>query len=487
VEPVDHPATVRVLLVGPSSYLGRRLLPRLLDDPRVALRVLATSRKVLGEAAGRVPDLVEGDPTDPRVLLRAAEGIDVAFYPIGFVAVDAEFDRLSRGFPARFRDACIEAGVRRIIYLGARLGTATDAALPTLGSAGAILSDRPDLIQTIWFHAEFILGSGSMLFEALRHLVQKLPLVPVPRWMETPISAIGVRDVLDYLLCAVHAPLEGSIEVPIGLDPLRFRDMLSATASAMGLRRVIVPVPVRAERLSPYLLMLLTPFSTRMAGLFIEMMETETETAAGSSTETARRVFPDVVPAPFEVAVGRAIAAIEQEQVVSRWTDSMGIGFRSNVEEEMAESVFRDVRRESFGAVPPEQVFRAVSSIGGRQGWFRFTPLWRIRALMDKLAGGFGDTVGRRTDTELRVGDLLDVWRVIDFEPNRRLLLAAHMKTFGKAWLEFRIEGDTLVQTAYHYPKGLMGRLYWYSMLPFHAFIFPDMVRGIIREATDRS
>lgn len=480
---MDPLPKTRVLLVGPSSYLGRRLLPRLLDDPRVSLRVLATNRKVLGDAAERVPDLLEGDPTDPRTLLRAAEGIDVAFYPIGFVAADPEFDRLSRGFPARFRDACIEAGVRRIIYLGAGARIATDDSPVTLGSAGTILGDRPDLIQTIWFRAEFVIGSGSLLFEALRHLVQKLPVVPAPRWMDTPMSAIGVRDLLDYLCRAVHVPLDGSVEVAVGLAPLRFRDMLAITASAMGLRRAIIPVPIRARWLSPYLLMLVSPFSTRLAQRFLETVETEAGTGAGPTTETARRLFPEVTPAPFQVAVARAVDAIEQEQVVSRWTDSMGVGYRSNVEEEMAESVFRDVRRESFGTVPPEQVFRAVSSIGGRRGWFRFTPLWRIRALMDKLAGGFGDSVGRRADTELRVGDLLDVWRVVDFEPDRRLLLAAHMRTFGKAWLEFRIEGDTLVQTAYHYPKGLMGRLYWYSMLPFHAFIFPDMVRGIIREA----
>jgi len=169
--------------------------------------------------------------------------------------------------------------------------------------------------------------------------------------------------------------------------------------------------------------------------------------------------------------------------VVSRWTDSLGRIPPSVTEEEISRSVFRDVREERFAGVAPEKIFRAVKSIGGKQGWFTFDLLWRIRGAADKIIGGYGASVGRRTETDLRVGDVLDVWKVIDLRENRRLLLEAQMKVEGKAWLEFRIEGDTLVQTAYHYPKGLLGRIYWYSMLPFHAFIFRDMVRGIVRKA----
>jgi hypothetical protein len=201
------------------------------------------------------------------------------------------------------------------------------------------------------------------------------------------------------------------------------------------------------------------------------------------STEAAGRLFPEVAPVPFDVAVARAVETIEQEEVVSRWTDSIGTVSRSNPDEEISRSVFRDVRREGFGDIPPRRIFRAVKSIGGGHGWFRFDLLWRIRGLADKLAGGFGTSVGRRTEGNLRVGDILDVWKVIDLREDRRLLLEAHMKVAGKAWLEFRIDGNTLVQTAYHYPKGLLGRMYWYSMVPFHAFIFRDMIRSIIREA----
>jgi len=473
-----------VLLPGPTSYLGRRLLLRLLKRPDLHLRVLVMDRRGLGDLAAAIPEIVEGNPADPGVLEKAVEGIHVAFCPVRFVSADPAFEALSRIFPERFRDACIAAGVRRIVYLGP-LGrnVAGNASLAQMFQTGEVLSERADRIQAIWFRAGFILGSGSLLFEALRNLVQKLPVLPTPRWMEARVSAIGVRDVLDYLVRAIHLPIEGSVEVEIGLEPRSFRALLSDTASAMGLRRLFLPVPFRATRFSPVVLMLLTPFSTRLAGLFIEMVETLDTTAGEVSDETARRLFPEIQPASFEVAMRRVIQAIEQEQVVSRWTDSMGTLPDANVEQEMSRSVFRDVRRERFEPIPPERVFRAVTSIGGKRGWFSFDLLWRLRGLMDKLGGGFGGSVGRRTESDLRVGDVLDVWRVIDLQPDRRLLLAAHMNTFGKAWLEFRLEGDELIQTAYHYPKGLMGRLYWYSMLPFHAFIFPDMIRSILRQA----
>jgi uncharacterized protein YbjT (DUF2867 family) len=475
---------IRVLLPGPTSYLGRRLMFKLLDRPDVRLRVLIVDRTHLGDAAEAIPEIVEGDPRDAEVLRRATEGIDVAFYPVRFVGSDAEFEERRRVFPAMYRDACIRAGVQRIIFLGPYVREAAgNEPLKSMVDIGGILSACPDRILTVWFRAGLILGSGSLLFEALRNLAQKVPVLPTPRWMEPEFTVIGVRDVLEYLMHAIHVPLDRSVEVEIGLEPRSFRDMLSETARVMGLRRIFLPIPIGAKRLSPVVLMLLTPFSARLSVLFLQILGTVGKAHAGMSTATAKRLFPEVSPAPFHIAVARAIETIEHEEVISRWTDSIGTVSRSNPDEEISRSVFRDVRRESFGKIPPQKIFRAVKSIGGEQGWFGFDLLWRIRGVMDKLAGGFGDSVGRRAESNLRVGDILDVWRVIDLRENRRLLLEAHMKVAGKAWLEFRIEGDTLVQTAYHYPKGLLGRLYWYSMLPFHAFIFPDMIRSIIRRA----
>jgi uncharacterized protein YbjT (DUF2867 family) len=483
-EKMAEDGTIRVLLPGPTSYLGRRLMFKLLGRPEVRLRVLIMDRTRLGDAAEAIPEIVEGDPLDAEVLRRATEGIDVAFYPVRFVGADAEFEERRRVFPEMYRDACIRAGVQRIIFLGFHGGEAAgNGPLKAMADIGGILSACPDRIRTVWFRAGLILGSGSLLFEALRNLAQKMPILPTPRWMEPEFTVIGVRDVLEYLIQSIHVPLDRSVEVEIGLEPRSFRGMLSETARIMGLRRVFLPIPIGAKRLSPFVLMLLTPFSARLAAMFLQILDMVGRTRGGMPMETARSLFPEVTPAPFHVAMARTIEALENEEVISRWTDSIGTASRSNPEEDISRSVYRDVRRESFGKIPPQKIFRAVKSIGGDQGWFRFDLLWRIRGLMDKLAGGFGDSVGRRTESNLRVGDILDVWRVIELRENRRLLLEAQMKVAGKAWLEFRIEGDTLVQTAYHYPKGLLGRLYWYSMLPFHAFIFPDMIRSIIRQA----
>jgi len=473
-----------VLLAGPTSYLGRRLMAKLLDRPNVRLRVFVVDRRNLGEFAGNIPEIVEGNLLDGEALGKATEGIEVAYFPVRFLGTDPEFERQGKLFAQLFRDACIRAQVRRIVFLGpySREGVANETVRAMI-DIGETLCARPGEIQVVWLRAGFILGSGSLLFETLRNLAQKMPVLLTPRWMDTRITVIGVRDILEYLIEAIDFPLDRSVEVEIGLTPRSFREMLADTARVMGLKRAYIRFPIGARRLSPIILMILTPFSARLSALFISMLIEAGKTHGNISPEGARKYFPGVSPAPFDVAVARAIEAIELKEVVSRWTDSMGRLPASNTEEEISRSIFRWVQEANFGDIPPQKVFDAIKSIGGQHGWFHFDILWRIRGLMDKLAGGFGISVGRRMESELRVGDILDVWRVLDMRENRRLLLEAQMKVAGKAWLEFRIDGNTLVQTAYHYPKGLLGRLYWYSMVPFHVFIFRDMIRSIIRQA----
>jgi uncharacterized protein YbjT (DUF2867 family) len=483
-DPMGENGKTNVLLAAPTSYLGRRLMLKLLTKPEVRLRVLVADRRNIGNFPGAAPEIVEGNIFDEGVLRRAAEGIDAAYFPVRFLGTDPEFDRQVKVFAGKFRDACAAEGVGRIVFLGVL--TREDAGNETVQSmieTGEILSARPERIPTVWLRAGFIVGSGSLLFDVLRNLVQKLPVLPTPRWMETRISVIGARDLQEYLVQAIGIPLSGNIEVEVGLPPRSVRDMLAATARVMGLSRVFLRVPVKAKRLSPAVLMLLTPFSSHLSSMFIRMVVAAGKTHGTISQGNARRHFPGIVPATFEEVVSRAVEAIGQEEVVSRWTDSIDPVAASGEEERMARSMFRDVRRESFGTVPPEKIFRAVKSIGGKAGWFYFDVLWRVRGALDKLFGGYGGSVGRRVEEELRVGDILDVWKVTDLREGKRLLLKARMKVGGEAWLEFRIEGNTLVQTAYHSPSGLRGRLYWYSMVPFHAFIFRDMIRGIVRRA----
>jgi len=251
----------------------------------------------------------------------------------------------------------------------------------------------------------------------------------------------------------------------------------------MGLKRFFVPLPVEARWLCSFGLMFTSPFSFAFSSFLIRILQTVEPVPLQMEQENARHYFPDISPLLLKTVVEKAIDAIGREQVLSRWTDSLAGSSTSYDEQDLGKSLFRDIKTKCFSDTPKQRIYHAFTSIGGRRGWFSFDILWRIRGVFDKLSGGFGTSLGRRVESELRVGDLLDVWKVIDLQKDRRLLLEAHMKVFGRAWLEFRIEGNTLIQTAYHYPNGLMGRLYWYSMLPFHFFIFTDMIENIIRRA----
>jgi uncharacterized protein YbjT (DUF2867 family) len=475
---------MKVLLTSATGYLGRRLKNRLLEEDNVRLRLLVRDARHVSESTRLKVETVEGDIRDKEAARRAVEGVDVVYYPIRFLGAlwEPEFDSSS---VQSFRDVCIEAGVRRLVYVGLNVSEATPIKLlRNVIESGEILSACPEKIQTVWLRAGVLLGSGSVIFELLRNIVQKIPIIIAPPWMDAKISPLGVADVVEYLARVKDLEAKENLRIDIGSEQRSFKEMLKESADVMGLRRVFVSLPFTARRLSSFLLMLATPFSYGLSSVFIQAMQSgalsPARTADGAA---AKRYFPGITPLPFRDALQRAILEIEKDQVTSRWVDTLGDFFYVSSEEDIARAVYRDVRSMCFGDLPPFKIFRAVKSIGGRRGWFTFDFLWRIRGFLDKLAGGYGTAMGRRAASDLRVGDLLDVWKVVDLKEGERLLLEAQMKVFGKAWLEFKIEGDRLIQTAYHYPKGLLGRVYWFSMFPFHAFIFRDMIRNIIREA----
>jgi uncharacterized protein YbjT (DUF2867 family) len=478
---------VHILLTRPDSYLGVRLMYRFLGDPDVRLRLLTRdARRIDEEASGRA-EIVEGDPLDAETLARAVKGIDVAYFPTRFLRSDFVNAGRNRRFARLFRDACIDAGVGRIVFLGVRGRKGEDTGHPfrSLAEIGEILSARPEAIRTVCLSNDYILGSGSLLFEAVRGMARNAPVLLAPRWMNATPAVTGVADTIEYMVRAARLPRDRSIVVDIGLPPVSIRDLVSRTAEAMGRKLRILPVPGIGRRASTLLLTLASPLSWRLASSLIGTLARQGRAETGSPEEDARAVFPEVSPIPVDRAIRRALLAIDEDRVASRWTDSLAGQARTDADAAMAGAKFCDVRRERFGPIPPHRIFRAVTSIGGSAGWFTFDILWQIRGFIDKLAGGYGTAVGRRTATGLRVGDFLDVWRVVDLQEDKRLLLEAQMKVAGKAWLEFRIEGDTLVQTACHVPEGIAGHLYWYSMLPFHAFIFSDMIRSIVRRATE--
>ncbi|MFH7325328.1 SDR family oxidoreductase [Desulfurivibrio sp. C05AmB] len=472
-----------VMITGATGYIGRRLQERLLARGDCAVRLLVRNRHKVGGGVRNQVEIVEGDTFDPAGLDRALAGVETAYYLIHSMGAGADYDRLDRQSAVNFRDAAIRQGVKRIIYLGG-LGVKESASKHLLSriETGEILSARPGEIQTIWFRAGVIIGSGSASFEIIRHLAQKLPLMVTPRWIKTRTQPIAVDDVLAYLVAALNLDYPGNLVVDIGSESSDFRAMLLKAAEIMGLRRFIIPVPVLSPRLSSYWLVLFTPVPYAIAAALVEGLRSETLV----QNDHARRFFPQIQPISYEEAVKQALAEIERQQVLSRWCDSSaGVICDIGGEEEMSSAFLRDRRVVDCGDLPPAAVFAAASSIGGERGWFTYNFLWRMRGFIDKAAGGYGLNRGRRHPTELRIGDALDFWKVADLKPGKRLLLAAQMKVPGKAWLEFDIQKGQLIQTAHFYPNGVWGRLYWYTVLPLHALVFGDLARSILARARE--
>ena len=471
----------KILITGATGYIGRRLKERLLKRSDLAIRLLVRNRNKVRSSVAHQVEIVEGDTFDRAALGQALQGVDVAYYLIHSMGSGKDFEERDRRSAENFRDACIEAGVKRLIYLGG-LGVKETASKHLLSriETGEILSSQPERLKVIWFRAGVIIGAGSASFEIIRNLVQKLPIMVTPKWVSTRTQPIAVDDVLSYLASAITVEVQGSLIVDIGAAALNFRQMMLKAAKVMGLKRILIPVPVLSPKLSSYWLILFTPIPFQMAAALVEGLKSETVVL----NDHAMRFFAAIKPLSFENAVRMALDEMEQDLVVSRWCDSSG-GAVCDVkdQDDTNTAIFRDRRVIPLGNISRSRVFRSVMHIGGQQGWFSYHFLWYLRGLIDKLSGGSGLNRGRRVRGDLRVGDALDFWKVADIRENKRLLLFAQMKLPGKAWLEFDIQPDQLVQTAHFLPRGLLGRLYWYSVLPLHNLVFGDLARQVMARA----
>lgn len=468
-----------VLITGATGYIGRRLKKKLLDSGNYDVRLFVRNKnKVRAAMLDRV-DVREGTTFDVPSLNNALEGVDTAFYLIHSMGTTDDYSRLDRDSAENFRTACIACGVRRIIYLGG-LGVKENASEHLLSriETGEVLSAQSEQIQTIWLRAGVIIGSGSASFEIIRNLCQKLPVMITPRWVRSRTQPIGVNDVLAYLEKSINLDVEADTVVDIGSEELSFKQMMKQASEVMGLKRFLFPVPVLSPRLSSYWLILFTPIPYKLASALVEGLKSETIL----QNDNAKMLYPDIKPAPFRETVSEAIDELEQNQVLSRWCDSSAqVACDIKDFDSPESSILRDVRIVPFGADRTQaDVFNSVCELGGLNGWYKYHVLWVIRGAMDKVVGGYGLNRGRRSGDELRMGDALDFWKVVDIKPGKRVLLYAQMKVPGKAWLEFDVQSDQLVQTAHFLPRGLLGRLYWYSVLPFHYFVFTDLARTVV-------
>jgi len=470
---------MKVLLTGATGYIGRRLKNRLLEDERIDLRLLVRNKKSISPSAKKRVDVIEGDSFDKKALQKALNGIDVAYYLIHSLS-QSNYKELDRQSAQNFVDVAAQCGVKRIIYLGG-LGVKNENTSEHLLSrieSGEVLSSNPK-VQTIWIRAGVIIGSGSASFEIIRNLTEKLPIMTTPKWVSTKAQPIAVDDVLSYLQGAIDVEVEKNLIVDIGAQQLSYREMMEGTAKALGLKRYIIPVPFMSINISSYWLNLFTPVPYSVAKALIEGLKSEVVI----QNDHAQKYFPQIKPLSYIDAVKQAVEEIQANQVLSRWNDNGGKVWDEVHEREFSDAIFVDRKVADIKDIDPSKIYQSFTSIGGTHGWFDYDFLWEIRGIMDKLIGGVGLKRGRRSECDLRTGDCVDFWKVVDLQANERLLLFAQMKLPGKAWLEFKIKDNKLIQSAYFYPKGVWGRLYWYTLIPLHYLVFKNMINNIIKRA----
>jgi uncharacterized protein YbjT (DUF2867 family) len=488
--PRDDGSAPRALVLGATGYVGGRLAPRLLAGGW-RVRVLSRSAERIRALpwADRV-EIVEGDAADPVALAEATEDVDALFHLVHSMSSGGDFGALDRDIANAVAETASAAGVRRIVYLGGLHpeGIKLSRHLASRVEVGEILLASG--VPTLVLQAGVIIGSGSASFEMVRHLTEVLPYMPAPRWVMNRIQPIAVRDVLHYLLAAARADpsIGGAVDIG-GPDVLRYGQMMNGYAVEAGLpQRGIAALPVLTPRLASLWVGLVTPVPSAIARPLVESLQNDC--VMGDHAVDGILPPPEAGLTPYREAVRLALGRIEIDDVETSWVDSRVPQAPSDPlpsdPDWAGRTVFTD-RRARTTTADRDSVWSVITQIGGTNGWPSGSLLWAMRGIMDRVAGGVGLQRGRRARTRLAVGDALDVWRVEALEPGRLLRLRAEMKVPGSAWLELGIEdspvGISYVQRAVFFPRGLSGRLYWLSMLPFHGVIFSGMVSRIIATA----
>jgi len=444
-----------ILIAGATGYVGGQLLQALLVAGH-RVRCLARRPESLRVQCPAEVEVVAGDVLDAASVRAGMEGVHTAYYLVHSMGSAGSFEEEDRAAARIFGDAARQAGVHRIIYLGG-LGSTSQklsAHLRSRHEVGEIL--RSSGVPVIEFRASVVIGAGSLSFEMIRALVERLPVMIAPRWVSVPAQPIAIADLVQYLLAALDLPSGSNRVFEIGgPDRVSYGGLMREYARQRGLKRLVISVPVLTPRLSSLWLGLVTPLYVRVGRKLIDSIRHATVVEDTSALgEFAIR------PIGFREAIAAALRTPGQGLVDSR---SIGV------------------------PVPPEKAFEPIRRIGGATGWYYADWLWHLRGAMDRMVGGVGLRRGRRDPADLRVGDTVDCWRVEILEPSRRLRLAAEMRLPGRAWLEFEVTGDsagsTIRQTASFDPVGLLGRAYWYAVYPLHQFVFNGMLRGIAAAA----
>lgn len=476
---------MKILLTGSTGYIGRRLLPVLLNAGHQVVCCVREKRRFPDDGIYSHPAITvhEIDFLNSSIPPQELMDIDCAYYLIHSMSTSqGDFEDLEARSAQNFIDFVGKTMAKQIIYLGGITNdTALSKHLRSRNHVQSILSSGNIPLTTL--KAGIIIGSGSASFEIMRDLVEKLPVMIAPKWLNTKSQPIGIRNVLEFLSGVLLKQETYNMTYDIaGPDVLTYKEMLLQFAEVRGLKRWIFTIPVMTPKLSSYWLYFVTSTSYNLAVNLVNSMKVE---VIAQNNDLAQKL--GITPISYRDAVKLAFQKIEQNSVVSSWKDALVSSYTDNIllthinVPEQGCFVDRRMIKIDHNA---DIVLENIWSVGGERGWYYANWLWKIRGFLDKLLGGVGLRRGRTHPTTIYTGDTLDFWRVLAADrPNRRLLLYAEMKLPGEAWLEFsmkeKADGTYLTQTATFRPKGILGRLYWYIVLPFHFFVFNGMIRNI--------
>ena len=478
---------MKILLTGATGYIGKRLLPVLIEQGHTVVCCVRNRNRFPSEGVYNHPNvsLFEIDFLKDIPSPKLIKDIDAAYYLIHSMSSNIkEFGSLEEKSANNFIKLIEQSSAKQIIYLGGITNEEKlSKHLASRKKVEEILSQSNIPLTSI--KAGIIVGSGSASFEIIRDLVEKLPVMVTPKWLNTRHQPIAIRNILQYLSGVLLQPETFNKSYDVGgPDVLSYKEMLLQFAEVRGLKRFIFTVPIMTPRLSSYWLYFVTSTSYMLAINLVNSMKIE---VVAKDNELEKML--NIQPHAYKLAVRLAFQKIEQNNVISSWKDSLISSYSDNSLLEHinvpTNGCFLD-KREKEITPDVEQVLDNIWSIGGERGWYYGDWLWHLRGFLDKLAGGVGLRRGRTNLQKINTGDTLDFWRVLAADKqNKRLLLYAEMKLPGEAWLEFNIinkdEKYFLKQTATFRPKGLFGRLYWYLVLPFHYFVFDGMAKNIVR------
>jgi uncharacterized protein YbjT (DUF2867 family) len=481
----------RILIAGASGYVGGRLAPTLVDLGHDVVCLARDPSKFSGVPWAARATIVKGDVLDAATVDAACDGVDTVFHLVHSIGNAGDFSDSDRRGALNVVAAARRAGVRRIIYLGGIVPPDTELVSKHLASraeVGQIFLDSP--VPSVVLQAGVIIGSGSASFEMLRYLTERLPAMVTPRWVDSRVAPIAVRDVLRCLVAAIDLPEGCDRRFDIaGPEVMTYRDMMHRYARVAGLRRrLIVPIPVLTPRLSSHWVNIVTPVPRAIAGPLVESLR--------NSVVPRERDLQDLIgftPIAYEEAVRLALEKIQQGSVETRWSDASWPNVPSDPLPSDPSWAGGDTEldeRDRHVDATPLEVWKVVEGIGGERGWYSFPLAWAVRGFLDRLIGGVGLRRGRRDPDHLHVGEALDFWRVEALEPGQLLRLRAEMRLPGRAWLEFRVEpdgsGSRIFQRAIFRPRAIAGKFYWWSVWPYHGIVFEGMLRNMSRTAEAR-